>query len=510
MPTSSWCRACHPITDYRFKHALIQDAAYENLLKSRRLILHRRVGETLRDKFAGTAAAEPELLAHHFTQAGMTETAIEWWGKAGQKSLERSALVEAAQQFTRALHQITTLPGTTALRREQIKLQVAIITPLIHIKGYSAPETKAAIEQARLLLEQADALGEAPGGPLALFEVLYGAFVANVMAFNADVSRDIAAHVLELAEKQSASFPRVLGHNHLGGSLMLRGEIAEARTHFDQAVAIYDRAEQRSLATRFGEDQGVATLSMRPCVLWLLGYPEAALRDTDDVLKNARETGQAASLMFALHFTAVPLLLRGDYSRATALAQELCALADEKDLPFWKINGSLYQGSLFALTGNASSAVRLIASGITAVRPTGVTAWMPRWLSYLAIARAYLGQIDDAWRCIGEAISTIAATKERWFEAETNRIAGEIALMSPDRNAEKAHEYYDRALAVARQQEAKSWELRATMSLARLWRDQGKVQQARELLAPVYGWFTEGFETRDLKEAKALLEELAR
>jgi predicted ATPase len=472
-------------------------------------MLHRHVGEALRNKFTGTAAVEPELLAHHFTQAGMTETAIEWWGKAGQKSLERSALVEAAQQFTRALHQITTLSGTTALRRQQMKLQVAVITPLIHIKGYSAPETKAAIEQARLLLEQADALGEPPGDPLALFEVLYGAFVANVMAFNADVSRDIAAHVLDLAEKQSASFPRVLGHNHLGGSLMLRGEIAEARPHLDQAVALYDGAEQRSLATRFGEDQGVATLSMRPWVLWLLGYPEAALRDIDDVLKNARETGQAASLMFALHFTAVPLILCGDYSRAAALAQELCALADEKGLPFWKVNGSLYQGSLFALTGDASEAVRLIASGITAVRPTGVTAWMPRWLSYLAIAHADLDQIDDAWRCIGEAISTIEATKERWFEAETNRIAGEIALKSRPPDLAKAEAYFERALGVARQQQAKSWELRAAMSLARLWRSQGKVQQARELLAPVYGWFTEGFDTRDLKEAKALLEELA-
>jgi class 3 adenylate cyclase/predicted ATPase len=497
-----------PDADYRFKHALIQDAAYENLLKSRRQVLHGRVGETLRDKFAGTAAAEPELLAHHFTQAGMTEAAIEWWGKAGQRSLERSALVEAVEQFTRALDQIVTLPATPALRREQIKLQVALLTPLVHVKGWAAPEAKAAVEQARLLLEQADALGETPEDPLQLFEVLYGAFVANVMAFNADVSRDIAAHVLELAEKQSASFPRVLGHNNLGGSLMFAGEFAEARAHFDQAFAFYDPAEQRSLATRFGEDQTVATLSMRPWVLWLLGYPEAALRGTDDALKNARETGQAASLMFALHFTAVPLILCGNYSRATALAQELCALADEKDLPFWKVNGSLYQGSLFALTGDASNAVQMITSGIRAVRPTGVTAWMPRWLSYLAIAHANLGQIDDAWRSIGEAINTIETTKERWFEAETNRIAGEIALRSPAPHATKAQEHFARALAVARQQQAKSWELRAAISLARLWRDQGKPQQARELLAPVYGWFTEGFDTRDLKEAKALLEEL--
>jgi predicted ATPase len=289
----------------------------------------------------------------------------------------------------------------------------------------------------------------------------------------------------------------------------LRGEIAEARAHLDQATALYDRAEQRSLATRFGEDQGVATLSMRPWVLWLLGYPEAALRDTDDALKNARETGQAASLMFALHFTAVPLILCGDYTRATALAQELCALADEKDLPFWKVNGSLYQGSLFALTGDASNAVKMITSGITAVRPTGVTAWMPRWLSYLAIAHVNLGQIDDAWRCIGEAISTIETTKERWFESGTNRIAGEIALKSPEPDVAKAEACFEHALEVARQQQAKSWELRAAMSLARLQRDEGKVRQARELLAPVYGWFTEGFDTLDLKDAKALLTGLA-
>jgi predicted ATPase len=339
--------------------------------------------------------------------------------------------------------------------------------------------------------------------------VLYGVFIASVAAFDGDVTRDIAAHTLELAEKQRASFPLLLGHNNLGGSSMFRGEIAEGRAHFDQGFALYDPGAHRPLATRFGEDQGVINLSLRSWALWLLGYPETALRDTDDALKDARETGQIASLMTALYWTAAPLILCGNYSRATALAQELCTLADEKDAAFWRINGTLNQGAPFALTGDASNAVQMITSGITTLRSMGLTLGMPRWLSYLAIAHADLGQIDDAWRCVGEALSTIEATKERWFEAEANRVAGEIALMPPGPDATKAEAYFEQALAVARQQQAKSWELRAAMSMARLWRHQGKPQQARELIAPIYGWFTEGFDTLDLKVAKALLDELA-
>ena len=283
-----------PESDYRFKHALIQDAAYENLLKSRRQVLHRRVGETLRDKFAATAAAEPELLAHHFTQAGLTEAAIEWWGKAGQRSLERSALVEAVEQFTRALDQIAALPATPALRREQIKLQVALITPLIHVKGYAAPETKAAVERARLLIEQAEALGEPPEDPLLLFSVLYGFWVAKLVAFNGDVMRELAAQFLALAEKQGATAPLMIGHRLMGVSLLFTGDIAQGRTHLDQAIALYDPAEHRPLATRFGQDARVAILSYRSWALWLLGYPEAALADADHALKDAREIGQAA------------------------------------------------------------------------------------------------------------------------------------------------------------------------------------------------------------------------
>jgi tetratricopeptide (TPR) repeat protein len=419
-----------PDATYLFKHALVQDAAYGTLLREPRRALHARIADALESQFAEIAGKQPELLARHYTEAGLIEKSARRWAKAAQKSLERSALVEAVEQFTRALAQMATLPSTPALRREQIKLQVALITPLVHVKGYSAPQTKAAVEQARVLLEQADALGEAPEDPLQLFAVLYGFFVANVMAFNGDVPRDIAAHTLELAEKQSASFPRVLGHNNLGGSLMQRGDIAEAKIHFDQAIALYDPAARRPLAARFGEDQTVATLAMRSRTLWLLGYPEAALRDTDHALKNARETGQAASLMFALGWTAIPLILRRDYSRATALAQELGALADEKDAPPWRVNGSLNQGVLFALTGNASNAVQMITSGITALRPTGVTLGMPWWLLHLAIANVDLCQLDDAWRYIDQAMSTTEATKEKWCEAEVNRVAGEIALKS--------------------------------------------------------------------------------
>jgi predicted ATPase len=213
--------------------------------------------------------------------------------------------------------------------------------------------------------------------------------------------------------------------------------------------------------------------------------------------------------MYALDHSSLTHILRGNYPAANAEANEVVALADEKGAMLWKAGGMAFQGCVLALTGKASDAVHMITSGITAWRSTGATVWVPLFLTYLARAYAELSQFDDAWRCIGEVMTTVQTTKERSWEAEVHRTAGEIVLKSPQPDAAKAEACFERALAVARHQQAKSWELRAAMSLARLWRDQGKVQQARELLAPVYGWFTEGFDTRDLQEAKALLEELA-
>jgi len=498
-----------PLATYLFKHALVQDAAHGTLLREPRRALHARIAETLESQFADIIERQPELLARHCTEAGLIERAARLWGKAGQRSLDRSALVEAAEQLTRALAYMATLPATPTLRREQIRLQVALITPLIHVKGYAAPEAKAAVERARLLIEQAEALGEPLEDSLLMFSVLYGFWVASYVAFNGDVVRELAAHFLALAKKQKATGPLMIGHRLMGVSLFHAGDIAEARMHLDRAISLYDPAEHRPLATQFGQDVWVAVLFYRSLALWPLGYPGAAVADADRALKDAREIGQAATLMSALALTSLTHIHCGNYALATAQLDEVVALADEKGALFWKAGGMVLQGCVSAMTGKASDAVHMIASGINAWRSTGATLWMPVYLSYLTRAHAALGQFDDASHYIGEAMTAVQTTQERWYEADIHRIAGEIALLAPEPDAAKAAAYFERALAVAREQQAKSWEMRAAMSMARLWRDQGKRQQARDLLAPVYSWFTEGFDTPDLKEARALLDALA-
>ena len=307
-----------PRSSYLFKHALVQDAAYGTLLREPRRALHARIAETLEDQFAEIAENQPELLARHCTEAGLTEKAAGLWGKAGRRSLERSALVEAVPQLTRALDQIETLPVTPALRHEQIKLQVALINPLFHVKGYAAPETKAAAERARLLIEQAEALGEPPDDPLLLFSVLYSFWVASYVAFNGDAMRDLAAQFLALAEKRGGTVPLMMGHRLMGTSLLETGDIAQGREHYDQAMALYDPAEHRPLATLFGQDVRVSILSYRSRALWLLGYPDAALADADHALYDAREIGHAVTLMYALFHASFRDIQCGKHAAATA------------------------------------------------------------------------------------------------------------------------------------------------------------------------------------------------
>jgi class 3 adenylate cyclase/tetratricopeptide (TPR) repeat protein len=496
-----------PHVSYLFKHALVQDAAYGTLLRESRRALHARIAEVLESQFTDIAESQPEVLARHCTEAGQIQKAATLWGKAGQRSLARSALVEAVAQLTRALDQIATLTATPTLRREQIKLQIGLANALMHTKGYAAPEVKDSLDRARLFIEQAEALGEPPEDPLQLFSVLAGVWGANYVAFNGDAIRELSAQFLGLAEKQKAKVPLMIGHRLMGTSLVTTGDIAEGRAHYDRAIALYDPVEHRPLATRFGQDLRAAASSYRCLALWVLGYPDSALADAGLAVKDAREIGLAPTLMYALTITTYILAHCGKIATAKMQLDEVAALAAEKGASLWQAMATENLGCILALTGRASDAVQMITSGITALRSTGAKVFAPWHLPILARAHAELSQFDDAWRCIGEAVTAVETDKEKWCEAEIHRLAGEIALSS--RDAVKAEAYFGRALAIARAQQAKSWELRAAVSMARLWRDQGKPWQAHDLLAPVYGWFTEGFDTLDLKEAKTLLGQLA-
>jgi class 3 adenylate cyclase/tetratricopeptide (TPR) repeat protein len=502
-------RGVPPQATYLFKHALVQDTAYSTLLRERRRALHARIAEDLETLFLEITESQPELIARHYTEAGLIEKSAAFWAKAGRQSVARSAFAEAIAQLSRALDQIATLPATPALRQEQIELQIAIINPLMNMGGYSSPEAKAATERARVLIEQAEALGEPLENPLMLYSVLYLAWVTNFGAFNGNALCTLSAQFLELAEKQGAPFPTMFGHGLVGYSLVTTGSPAQARRHQDSAIALYD-SSYRPLSLQFGFDARTGLLGVRSYALWLLGYPEAALADADQGLKEAREIDHAGNLFPALNNAIITHFLSGDYATVETLANELFALAEEQaSAAQWEPVGILYRGWGFAGAGRAGEAVQLIPSALAAYRSTGATFGNPATLSSLAKSHADLRQFDDALRCVVDAKGVIERTGETWFEPYVDCIAGEIALKSPQPDVVKAEASFERALAVARKQQAKSWELHAATRLARLWRDQGKVQQARELLAPVYGWFTEGFDTRDLREAKALLDALA-
>jgi len=496
-----------PNASYLFKHALVQDAAYGTLLRDSRRALHAVVAETLETDFADIAERQPELLAHHFTEAEQLEKAARLWGKAGLRSLEQSAVIEAVEQLSRALTQIARSASEPALRREEIKLQLALSNAAMLTKGYAAPETKAAFGRASTLIERAHALGEAPEDPLTLFSVLYGFWVVNFIAFDGDAMRELAGQFLALAQKQNEIVPLMIGHRLMGTSLVFTGDIAEGRAHYDQAIALYDPAVHRPLATRFGQDVRVVILCQRSLALWHLGYPESALAHADYAVRDARELGHAATLMYALWHGSWIAVQSRKYAAANALLDELIALAEEKGASFWRAYATADLGRLLTETGKALAGRQMIASGIVALQSTGGTIGLPRYLCNLAYANSELGNYEEAWRCVGEALVIIETTKQTLNKAEVHYVAGEIALKSSDETKAVAH--LEQAIGVARAQQARSMELRATMSMARLWRDQGKRQQAQDLLAPVYGWFTEGFDTLDLKEAKALLDELA-
>ena len=430
-----------PHASYLFKHALVQDAAYSTLLREPRRVLHARIAEILENQFVDIAENQPELLARHYASAGLVEKSARLWGKAGLRSQERSALLEAAGQLNQALAQIISLPSTPNLRHEQIILQVALLNTLMHVKGYGAPETKAAVAQVRGLIEQAERLGESPDDTSLLLSALFGQWIVSFISFDGDVARELAARFLTLGDKEG-TVPLIVGHRTMGSTLALMGDHVRAREHYTEALALYRPTDHRRLMTRFGQDLRVTCLGFRSMTLWLLGYPEEALKDADCALLEAHQIGHAATLMFTLNFPIIVNTYCGNYEQANELLNELAALAEEKGAAFRKAEAVLRRGYVLTLAGEAAKAVEIVSSGIALWRAAGSTIFTPEQEFMLAIAHADSGKFDEAWCCLRKAMRAMRATKERWCEAEAHRVAGEVALKSPERNVAKAQAYF--------------------------------------------------------------------
>jgi class 3 adenylate cyclase/predicted ATPase len=491
-----------PQATYRFKHALIQDAAYQSLLKSTRQQYHQRIAQVLEAHFPETAETQPELLAHHCTEAGLTEQAVRYWQRAGQHASDRSAHLEAISHCTTGIALLQTLPETPARTQQAVTLHLALGAALQMAKGAAAPEVERAYTQARALCQQ---VGETP----ALVPVLLGLWRFYLNRPQLHTARELGDTLLRLAQRADDPALAVIAHYALGVTWFYLGVLPAARQHLEEGIARYTPDQRRAPAFRMGIDPGVACRVHAALILWLLGYPAQALARIHDALALAHALSHPYSLAFARWTAAYVYQWRRDVPAVHEQAEAAIVLSTEQGFPLWAANGTIFRGWALTMQGQGEAGLAQFRQGIAAWRATGATLRVPYYCTLLADVCASLGYPADGLQALAEAHTLVEQHEERWWEAEVARLRGVVLLRQPGMPPAEAETCFQRALDVARRQEAKSLELRAAMSLARLWQQQGKRDDARELLAPVYGWFTEGFDTADLQEAKALLEELS-
>jgi class 3 adenylate cyclase/predicted ATPase len=487
---------------YRFKHALIQDAAYQSLLKSTRQQYHQRIAEVLEGRFPEVAATQPELLAHHYTEAGLTEPAIAYWQRAGEHASNRSAPLEAISHCTTGIALLTTLPQTPARTQQAVTLHLALGTALSMAKGHAAPEVERAYTQAYAWCQQ---LGKTPE----LVPVLFGLWRFYLVRSQLHTARELGDTLLRLAQQARDPAFAVLAHQALGLTWFFLGALPAARQHLEAGIARYMPDQRRTPAFRTGSDPGVVCRAYAALTLWLLGYPAQALARLHEALALAHALAHPYSLAFARWGAAWVSQLRRDVPAVHEHAEAAVALATAQGFANWAAWGTILHGWALALQGQGEAGLAQLRQGLAAQRATGGALNVPYHCTLLADVADRLGHPADGLQALAEAHTLVEQHEERYWEAEVARLRGIVLLRQPGRPPAEAETWLQRALDVTHRQEAKSLELRAAMSLAHLWQRQGKRDEARELLAPVYGWFTEGFDTADLQEAKALLETLA-
>lgn len=497
---------------YRFRHILFQNYVYNSLDKVERAHLHEAVGTALEALYGEETQEIAVPLARHFQEAAITEKAIAYLLQAGEKAKRSSANEAAVAHLGQGLALLKTTPETPERDQQELDLQIALGVPLVLTKGHSAPEVEATYARARELCEQV-------GNTSQRFQVLLGLRRFYLCRGALQISHELGEELLTLA--QSAQDPTYLSRAHMmhAETLDSLGEFAQSLEHCRQGIAVYDPRRCHSHIFLYGNDTGVGCKIYESLALWHLGYPDQALRSIRETLALAHELAHPFTLVFALHCTARLHKLCREVGAVQEHVEALLRIATERGFGLYQAWGTILRGWVLAEGGEIVEGIREMQQGLAALRDMGLELLLPEFFSFLAEAYGKAGQTEDGLRLVADALTSVERTGERKFEAELHRLKGELLLSQVEGGAEVEAEmgmrYHDaetcfqRALEVARRQSAKSWELRAAMSLSRLWQKQGKKEKARKLLQEIYGWFTEGFDTADLMEAKALLDALA-
>ncbi len=493
-----------PESDYRFKHALIQDAAYENLLKSRRQVLHRRVAEILRDRFAATAAAEPEVLAYHFTQAGLTNVAIEWWGMAGDQALRRSANQEAIGHLTAGLAQLAQLPETQERAKRELALQPLLGKASMAARGYASPEAIRAFSRARELCAEI-------GDDSIVCPVMFGVWLFELTGANHANAGRTADEFLERARLIGDAGDRLAANFTVSVSNVHLGNLGQARQHSEEAIRFFSDMTDAAATHRafeYGVELGAGSYAYDAWCSWLLGYADQALRSGNEALTISRRIPHDYSRARGLYWNSVLHAYRREWSIVEERAAVAIASAREHGFSMVVAVSRIMQASARAMLDPRAEFVAEILEALAAYRATGARFQSTYHLILLAQALTACGRHNEGLDALHEAEALVEKTGEHYVEAEIRRLQGKLLLAQAGNGWAAAERDYLKALEVARAQEARSLELRAASDLARLWAERGERTRAADLVAPIYGWFTEGFDTLDLKEAKALLDEL--
>jgi predicted ATPase/class 3 adenylate cyclase len=493
-------RGLPPQATFLFKHALVQDTAYSTLLRGTRQALHAKIAHVLEQQFPGVAETQPAVLAHHLTEARMLEQAVAYWVRAGQHSAARSAMAEAEAQLKRGLQLLSELPHSRERKRQELDLQVTLASALRESKGHAHPAVSDVLGRALSLIVETETMGTTLH-----FSVLYGLWVAQYLGGTPVAALEQAQQFLSLTQSQTQSGLLLVGHRLVGSALALTGSYPAALSHLDRAVALYRPEEHRELAFRFGADIGITAQCGRALALWHCGYPDQALRALDEGVRRARQSVHRHTLAYALIYKGLTAISARWAEETEEAANELVSLTREHGFALFLGYGLLLQAAAMTLRGQGEAAVGRIREGVAIMQATGVSRSEPMVLGCLAEALALTGAIAEGLRTLAASLAAAEASSAHWADAELYRLRGDLLGRLPSTDWTEVETCFRTALSVAREQGTRGFELRAAVSLAGLLSAQGRRDEARELLAPVYGWFTEGFNTTDLREAKALL-----